>query len=370
MSLPQELIDSILDEVNDFASLKSCSLVASSFRYPSQRILYRCVRLQDNYGAIRTLLQDSPHIASYITILHISFATSDGRPVDTESLERILESPRLTNVRRCILKQGQWGELAELFPALIRFLSGQKLHELRFFLISGIPGVYFLQFLVLAPKLSFIAMAVEPTAGDIPPPPSFEKMPREMSLAMLCETVCELLLRPEGLPYIANLQALAITRMCRNLEFYGLRLISSVRNNLQHLHLTDPVDMPDPLPSFPALVRLTLDVGRPHLEWPWEYISTLLAPTASPHLQQFIFIVTYWRRADVNLHLQSLVDAALESHPNGPSMVWVITFGRDDKRSHLAQWVSKIQAGMPRLHASGRLAIEVRYDDERVARLA
>ena len=43
--LPQELIDSIISQLNDRKSLKACSLVASPFVLPSQRLLFHTIDL-------------------------------------------------------------------------------------------------------------------------------------------------------------------------------------------------------------------------------------------------------------------------------------------------------------------------------------
>jgi hypothetical protein len=48
--LPQELFDAIIDEIHDKETLKACALVGSSFLPPSQRKLFRKVRLGGSSG--------------------------------------------------------------------------------------------------------------------------------------------------------------------------------------------------------------------------------------------------------------------------------------------------------------------------------
>ncbi|KAJ6493219.1 hypothetical protein C8R45DRAFT_1136244, partial [Mycena sanguinolenta] len=111
--LPQELVDAILSEVDDLASLKARSLVESRFRVPSQRILLDRITLSglskvdqshlENYGAVRTLLEESPQIATYITTLklRLHLPSVDMQAVDTDSLQRVLR--HLVNVRQFTL---------------------------------------------------------------------------------------------------------------------------------------------------------------------------------------------------------------------------------------------------------------------------
>ncbi|KAJ7351354.1 hypothetical protein DFH08DRAFT_992745 [Mycena albidolilacea] len=102
--IPQELVNSILDEVRDRESLNSCSLVGSMFRAPSQHIILQSITLSgwlkdtsesENYGAPHTLLEESPHVASYITALELRLNLP---VVDPNNLEWVLR--RTTAVAR------------------------------------------------------------------------------------------------------------------------------------------------------------------------------------------------------------------------------------------------------------------------------
>ncbi|KAJ7359685.1 hypothetical protein DFH08DRAFT_952789 [Mycena albidolilacea] len=71
--LPQELFDAIIDQVRDKETLKACALVATPFLPPSQRNLFRKIRL----GGLRSgrdtpvFLAGFPHLVSYIRDLII-----------------------------------------------------------------------------------------------------------------------------------------------------------------------------------------------------------------------------------------------------------------------------------------------------------
>ncbi|KAJ7877778.1 hypothetical protein B0H13DRAFT_2346940 [Mycena leptocephala] len=57
--LPQELLDAIVNEVHDMETLKNCPLAGYTLREPRRQ----------NYAAACKLLEESPHIAHYITRL-------------------------------------------------------------------------------------------------------------------------------------------------------------------------------------------------------------------------------------------------------------------------------------------------------------
>ncbi|KAJ7438397.1 hypothetical protein B0H11DRAFT_2104985 [Mycena galericulata] len=92
-SLPPELIDSILHEVEDTKTLKACAIVASAFREPSQRILLRSVTVggtRKNYQTVSDILQKSAHIASYIRLLSFYLPSKDTPPAAVDFLPELL----------------------------------------------------------------------------------------------------------------------------------------------------------------------------------------------------------------------------------------------------------------------------------------
>ncbi|KAJ6493215.1 hypothetical protein C8R45DRAFT_927994 [Mycena sanguinolenta] len=147
--LAQELVGAILAEVDDLASLKACSLVESRFRVLSQRILLDHITLSvsskvdhlKNYEAARTLLEESPQIATYITTLKLQLympdVDTDMPAVDTDSLQWVFR--HVVNVRRFTL-HGAYGPRRQplscnylpsgLSEVLLDFISRQHLHRL------------------------------------------------------------------------------------------------------------------------------------------------------------------------------------------------------------------------------------------------
>ena len=83
--LPQELIDVIINQVDDRKTLKACSLVASSFVCPSQRLLFHTVDL-DNvvptprkkaYARFLRLLTLNPVLGTYVRSLRLGDGPED-----------------------------------------------------------------------------------------------------------------------------------------------------------------------------------------------------------------------------------------------------------------------------------------------------
>lgn len=75
-SLPQELVDAIIDEVHDFNDLKACSLISHAFSSRTRAILFREVRLsgRSQLGAFQRFFElciISPHIPSFVQTLCI-----------------------------------------------------------------------------------------------------------------------------------------------------------------------------------------------------------------------------------------------------------------------------------------------------------
>ncbi|KAJ7277939.1 hypothetical protein C8J57DRAFT_175599 [Mycena rebaudengoi] len=66
-SLPPEILNAIVHEVDDAASLRRCSLVSTTFLHPSQQCLFRSLHLHpDDIQPAHTLFQSSPHLAIYV----------------------------------------------------------------------------------------------------------------------------------------------------------------------------------------------------------------------------------------------------------------------------------------------------------------
>ena len=83
--LPQELIVVIIDQVDDQKTLKACSLVASSFVYLSQRLLFHTIDLdapiltprKKAYTRFLRLLTLNPHLGTFVRSLRLGDDSDD-----------------------------------------------------------------------------------------------------------------------------------------------------------------------------------------------------------------------------------------------------------------------------------------------------
>ncbi|KAJ6608902.1 hypothetical protein B0H10DRAFT_2066207 [Mycena sp. CBHHK59/15] len=142
---PQELIDVIVEEVHDSPSLKSCSLVATSFRSPCQRKIYRSLWLYRGSSHRRPSLADgsalimsSPHLASYVRDLTVELPKSQSG--EDAHLECILRS--VTNIERLLLAgmSISWKNLSPgLASAILHLISVPSLDRLHLLNMFNIP---------------------------------------------------------------------------------------------------------------------------------------------------------------------------------------------------------------------------------------
>ncbi|KAJ7473907.1 hypothetical protein B0H11DRAFT_2195532, partial [Mycena galericulata] len=144
--IPQELIDSIIWQLDDKDCLRACSLVSCNFREPSQRSLFPSLDLGRSgrtHEAAASLLAESPHIGSYVRKLSIQLAPSDvpsnGRGV--ESLRAVLD--RLPNVTQCTVRGDafgrRWDGIKSHGCALLEFIERNKVAELHVLFMKDIP---------------------------------------------------------------------------------------------------------------------------------------------------------------------------------------------------------------------------------------
>jgi hypothetical protein len=237
-TVPQELLDAILQEVDDTTALKACALVAPSFRESSQRILLSSLML-DGYrarspSALLALFIESPHLPAYITTFKLRLSSLDIRTRDT-SLRDVLAS--LNNVRRFTIAGASsaesWDDIISVVPGLIDFIERQTLAELHLFFLHKIPIPILARFASSAATVTFcVALAMHGETKDLPipfPPPRMT----QLVLSDQAETICDVLSRPQFAPYMAALRRLKL----RPQHPYSSNIISSAAHGLEHLRL-------------------------------------------------------------------------------------------------------------------------------------
>jgi hypothetical protein len=108
MQLPQELLDTIVQNIDDSPTLKSFSLTGPQLREKSQHILLHSLTLREHWGHQRkhNFLQNSPHIVAYITDLTLYIPgppdvdDEDDDPLGVTDTQWILD--QLENVHHCV----------------------------------------------------------------------------------------------------------------------------------------------------------------------------------------------------------------------------------------------------------------------------
>jgi hypothetical protein len=247
----QDIIDTILHNVEDRESLKACSIVARSFRDTSQRILLRSLTLFPTwrFKEACTLLNRSPHIAGYITRLSVhlsSFSTADARHL----LELL---GKLSNVRHCTLegplgvtlfkgrkfrpfmmdgKLFSWKEIGPIAPALLDFLQRQRLAELHVQLVDMFPWSGLLRLFASTTRISLHRVSV---FVDRPSMLAKDHCPTALRLDQLLlvdsKSVCEVLGRQDFAFFTANLRTLGLIPdpRCNNAMF------SAASATLEHI---------------------------------------------------------------------------------------------------------------------------------------
>ncbi|KAF8202608.1 hypothetical protein K438DRAFT_1820522 [Mycena galopus ATCC 62051] len=89
--LPQELVDAIVSNLNDKASLEACSLTAKAFVPPSQRLLFDRMNFAVALvSRVSEIFSQSPHLVAFIRIAEIETSRTLEDCIALESLLRIL----------------------------------------------------------------------------------------------------------------------------------------------------------------------------------------------------------------------------------------------------------------------------------------
>ncbi|KAJ6448915.1 hypothetical protein C8R45DRAFT_150778 [Mycena sanguinolenta] len=157
--LPQELFDAIIDEAReDTKTLKSCAVVASSFRSHSQGHLFRHVVVgETDRGVSATFFTESPHLALYIYHLSIHLVYY---------FDAIALALRLAQNIEHLSVSGRgvkWEQLGDVIPlALFDCLARLPLRRLTLRVSMTVPAAFIRAALAAVPVVSFLDLRVDP----------------------------------------------------------------------------------------------------------------------------------------------------------------------------------------------------------------
>ncbi|KAJ7486588.1 hypothetical protein FB451DRAFT_1553874 [Mycena latifolia] len=381
--IPQELVEAIMGEVDDYESLKSCSLVASTFCEPSQRILFRSLTLDSgdpdhrrredpsNYREVCGLLTESPHIGPYknFTIR----LPSDRRAlagIDTQVLAK------LKRVRHCTITISficciSWTGLhPELSSALFAFISGQKFCSLTVRGLDNIPDAVLLSLITAAPRLWFNSIHVyedSDTHSNHLILPSSINSPSidRLILSDTTDNVCTFF---QSAAHRTKLSWLSVP-----LEIH-LRWLPEAASTLEHFRLECFLTASKTsfrvgsfhFPTFSSLRSFEIAMSfyfrnyRPHRWW-LDAVSQILL-SANPSTFETI-IISYVNDGTFPLispspdpvydPLLMELEQLLLAHPAAPCLQWWIA--EEDGKTDFTGLDIVVREKMPRLHAAGRV---------------
>ncbi|KAJ7506959.1 hypothetical protein B0H11DRAFT_1969654 [Mycena galericulata] len=372
--IPPELFSRIVSDL-DSSSLKACTLAGSVLCAASQPILFQTFTISDgsishvdrsmpSFAAALEHLEESPHIARYITHLNVQFLGYTD-PTAPRKLQRVLA--KLANVRHfTIVGMSDWrGHLMAGFPSvLVDFLSRQKLETLRVEFLRDIPLSVFLRFFTAPRTLSLMSVSVQSALQQNNQAPRHHDVPTVDTLVLYTgsEFVDKILVAPQHKLYLANLQHMSIVAH----EETSSRIISYVASTLINLRihflgalettLSTTIELESSLPFLDS-VMFSLDRRSlpPFANWVPAILS-FLSPGISPALRKIV--IGYWhtrhRPAAEDL---AIVDAAVVAHPASPRITYRPRFFTN-QGNDVVQHEADVRRGMPWARESEQLFIE------------
>ncbi|KAJ7235513.1 hypothetical protein C8J57DRAFT_1378031 [Mycena rebaudengoi] len=292
---PQELIDSIVGLVDDSPTLKSCSLVATSFVAASQRRLFRSLRLYATpthrhphitLEGMSVFLSSTPHVSSFVHEL----TTPIPYLRQHAALASILCT--LPHVSRLVLAEQYCEEISlELMRALKNFLP--SLQCLYLLSLRSISPSFLLNAAFSVPLLSIDDSRIGVrTLADSDPALDGEATDARLRHLIISKSssrplgYCVLLSHPA---FTAHLERLHIRVFSNSSSTYYERLLAAVAPTLTHLEWEYGVPLSLNLPNMLHVHTVELDVLIDHRGLTPRFTSTLahIAPSL-PHIRRLV----------------------------------------------------------------------------------
>ncbi|KAJ6502835.1 hypothetical protein C8R47DRAFT_1106915 [Mycena vitilis] len=379
--LPQEMIEAIVEQLDDIPSLKACCLAGSPFLTSSQRNLhcFLTIGLGLSLTAARcTFLEETPHIAAYITRISIQLSTNSATPEIRDFL-RVLTV--LTNVRTCVLRAARirvhWERHISpyLSMCMTDFLLRQPLRELYVRTIDDIPIQVLVKFLHSASAISFSDSSLSNDmwgTASLPPLPdaSLAQPPvvKRLSFAHGCDNIVEMLARQQTFDPTA-LRELQITlpRFTDD-EVYGHTVVCFAARALESVTIALGGSSPPPIPGFtsplPALRSLELKfaIAAPDLRWIADTVSTFLSASAALatlviSIHPFLASSDYPPLLATELVAMRTLEAELLTRPGVSRVIW--RFEKSSRYDMMSNsFAALMRRAMPKLHKQKRLCFE------------
>ncbi|KAJ7116920.1 hypothetical protein C8R44DRAFT_791645 [Mycena epipterygia] len=362
-TVPQELIEAIVLQVDDSDTLKSCALAASNFLELSQRRLFESLTLHGgnwngpnvNYSAWSARFSESPHLTRYATTLKLDYPWILTHS-DIDSFQDVLA--HLTNVQRFWIDGTYtkpmmcWSKLPPgVSSALLDFIFRQRLCRLDIGFM-WMPAVVLSALQTAVPSLHLSWVLNKPSTFSIP------------LHAPICALKCLVLQacndRVYALFSAPNLRGLWMTlRHC-------MPLISAAARTLERIQLscTDLARDNSYHRMFPSLPRLRsfeilINIQNQKYLALVAIISNILASKSSAEAALdeltigFLFPLPADHMDDAYKIMLSELEQLLLPYPPLARLRWRVRMGAD-----LEGVAALTREAMPTLHAMGKLSFE------------
>ncbi|KAJ7038768.1 hypothetical protein C8F04DRAFT_1179441 [Mycena alexandri] len=374
MTIPQEIVDEILGEVDDIESLKSCALVALKFCTPSQRILLHSLTVESgykdshpsNYTAVLRLLTESPHIALYIRELTIKLPAGLTALQDIETLRWILA--KMTKVQHCTLtvkyiQDTRWSSLNPILSStILDFITKQRLRSITLACLPDIPLPVLLRLITSTSRLDCAFLGGDLQGKKLQDlerlrPPSLDCLILDSD----SRYVTDLLARPESEARTRNLIRLAMPYE-NSMVFIRRAAVTlkQIRLDCRGLDIQSKI-IPSEFSPLPSLRSVEIKLSFWNRDEPWliDLISCILTANSTATIEEVIvaYGIDYSPPVDISESFRSFLTKLEDlpfQHPAAPRIRWRLAYANVD----VAQLVNLIKIKMPRLHATGRLVFE------------
>ncbi|KAJ7472896.1 hypothetical protein B0H11DRAFT_2037711 [Mycena galericulata] len=373
IQVPQELIDTILQEVEDTDSLKLCSLAASTLRGASQRRLLHSLTVNDgilgsnrcrSYRAACSLVTESTHLADYITRLTLRVSSDNASDASVQSLRQLLN--KLRNVRRCTIEGDggdSWDYLAPLMPVVFDFIQARNLTELHVMYLRQLPAPALVLLVSSTPTVSLYDVTTQPDITvDVPSAASESKLGQLLIAGLNTAGVCRVLERPEFASCTRNVRRLGLD-LIDPMRFFAL--ISAVASTVEHIWFALDLSGFSLPPShlFPLLRSIDLSIEPGNDERRLVVGMDLILAAQLPALQEIIitYHVSLINTPSLRPLVLEAVDTSMGRSRAAPRIRWRLKFGYgDDVRilQCVAEFASHVQRAMPTLCEMGKLTFE------------
>ncbi|KAJ7626034.1 hypothetical protein FB45DRAFT_1005246 [Roridomyces roridus] len=370
--LPPEIIDAIVHKVDDITSLKSCSLVSSALRIASQRSLFRSLTLNGwatppNYDAISTLLEESPHVASYIAHLSVVLPDEVLSVPDIKSLKRALG--KLSSVRWCMVDGGTLAWTPAFNAPFLRFFARQRmLQELHIDSFMAIPQDVLLELLIAAPGLSFKSTSIDSASslrGRSPPNWAriFSRPIRRLAVEAYSGTVSEFLNGDQVAALLGGMSFLSVTPGCDE----SIRLVRRCAETVEHLRFNGTAANALSFLRMPALRSVEFILSSEDLadSWLGDTVQEMLRPEIAPRISRIILTLSTDSSPTLNSGGLATLDASLTSvQPLAPQVCWRFGIPPASDVTLLERLFDCVRVGMPQFNASGKLVCEQSKEED------